>query len=86
MRLLTKLKAHGVTSHIHKWIEDWLVERKQRVVINGISSGQRGIKGGVSQGSVLGPVLFLVYVNDLDDSLTCKIPKFADDTKVISRL
>ncbi len=38
-RLLTKIKAHGVTGNIHKWIEDWLSERKQRVVINGISSG-----------------------------------------------
>ncbi len=47
MRLLIKLKAHGVTGSIHKWIEDWLSERKQRVVTNGISSGWRGVKSGV---------------------------------------
>ncbi len=44
VRLLTKLKAHGVTGNIHKWIEDWLSERKQRLVIKGISSGWRRVK------------------------------------------
>ncbi len=86
IRLLTKLKAHGVTGNIHKWIEDWLSERKQRVVINEISSGCRGVKSGVPQGSVLGPVLFLDYANDLDDGLTCKVSKFADDTKIASKV
>ncbi len=56
------------------------------MVINGISSGWRGVKSGVPQGSVLGPVLFLVYVNDLDDGLTCKISKFTDDTKIASKV
>ncbi len=60
-------------SNIHKWTEDWLSDRKQRVVINGISSGRLGVKSGVSQRSVLGPVVFLIYVNDLDDGLTCKV-------------
>ncbi len=86
MRLLTKLKAHDVTGNIPKWIEDWLSERKQGVVINGISSGWRGVKSCVPQGSVLGPVLFLIYVNDLDDGLTCKLSKFADDSKIASKV
>ncbi len=82
MPLLIKLKFYGVTGHIHKWIEGWMSERKQRVVINGMSPGWRGVKNGVPQGSVLSPVLFLVYVSDLDDGLTCKISNFADDTKI----
>ncbi len=86
MRLLTKLKAHGVTGNIHKWIEDWLSEQKQRVVINGISSEWRVVSSGVPQGSVFGSVLFFIYVNDLDDGLTCKIPKFADDTKIARKV
>ncbi len=85
MRLLTKLKAHGVTGNIHKWIENWLSERKQRRVINGVSSAWRGVKSGVPQGSVFGPVFFL-NVNNLDDGLTCKVFKLADDTKIVSKV
>ncbi len=69
---------------IKKLMSNWLSERKQRVVINGISSGWRGVKSGVSQGSLLSPVLFLIYVNDLHDGLTCKVYKFADDTIIAS--
>ncbi len=82
MRLLTKLKARGVTDNIQKGIEDWLCERKQRVLINGMSSGWLGVKSGVPEESVLGPVLCLIYVNDLDDGLTSKVSKFAVDTKI----
>ncbi len=86
MQLFTKLKAHGVTSNIHKCIEEWLSERKQRVEINGISSSWHGVTSGVPHGSVLGPVLFLFYTNDLDDGLTCKVSKFADDTKIARKV
>ncbi len=77
MRLLIYLKTHGVTGNIHKWIEDWQSEQKQRVVIYRNSSGWREVKSGVPQGSVFGPVLFLIYANDLDDGFTCKISKFS---------
>ena len=85
-RLLDKLLTHGICGSIHKWIKDWLSERKQRVVINGVSSPWLNVKSGVPQGSVLGPVLFLIYVNDLDDGLMCKVSKFADDTKITSKV
>ena len=85
-RLLDKLLTHGICGSIHKWIKDWLSERKQRVVINGVSSPWLNVKSGVPQGSVLGPVLFLIYVNDLDDGLMCKVSNFADDTKITSKV
>ena len=85
-RLLDKVLTHGISGSIHNWIKDWLSNRKQRVVINGASSPWLSVKSGVPQGSVLGPVLFLIYVNDLDDGLTCKVSKFADDTKISSKV
>ena len=82
--LLSKLKSHNVGGNIHKWISDWLHNRKQRVVINGQSSGWEDVLSGVPQGNVLGPLCFIVFINDLDLSAghIGKINKFADDTKV----
>ena len=81
-RLLMKLAAHGLGGDILQWIGNWLSNRKQRVVLNGQYSGWRDFLSGVPQGSVLGPILFGVYINDIDDSVNCKILKFADDTKI----
>ena len=85
-RLLSKLNSHGITGKIHSWLEDWLYERKQRVVINGKESNWRNVLSGVPQGSVLGPILFVIFVNEMDEGLTCKISKFADDTKITGRV
>ena len=61
-------------------------ERKQRVVINGKTSVLAICVSGVPQGSVSGPLLFLIYANDMDNKLMCKISKFADDTKIMNKV
>ena len=79
IRKLRKLKIRGETL---KWVKNWLKNRKQRVVINGVESEYVDVTSGVPQGSVLGPLLFLIFINDFDDNLKSKISKFADDTKM----
>ena len=70
---------------IINWIEQWLTDRKQRVVVDGEVSSWKSVSSGVPQGSVLGPILFLVYINDLEEGVTGSILKFADDTKLFRK-
>ena len=81
-RLLAKLHAYGIRGKIHRWIRDFLHNRKQRVVINAKPSDWVPVTSGIPQGSVLGPVLILIYVNDLPDIVSSTVKLFADDTKI----
>jgi len=85
-RLLQKLKAHGINGKIWNWIRAWLTNRNQRVCIKGKSSTWAEVLSDVPQGSVLGPVLFLIYINDLEEGIENWILKFADDSKIFSRI
>ena len=66
-RLLLKMRAHCFGMQIAEWVGEWLSGRKQRVLVNGKMSEWTEVNSGVPQGSVLGPILFLIYINDIED-------------------
>ena len=72
-----------LTEFFFKWIQEWLNKRKQRVVLNGNESRWTEVTSSVVQGSVLGPICFTIYMNDIDKGVSSVLSKFADDTKVV---
>ena len=79
--LMVKLQAYGISGVILNWINAFLNGQTQRVIVNGIASRKEVVISGVPQGSVLGPLLFVLYINDPPDTLVCHCMMFADDTK-----
>ena len=78
--LLLKLKGMGITGDIHTWIRSFLSGRSQRVVVNGEYSDSATVDSGVPQGTVLGPILFLCYINDMPSCVKSQVRLIADDS------
>ena len=82
--LLKKFKLYGINGKLHGWISEFLRDRTQTVIVDGIKSYQSSVDSGVPQGTVLGPILFLLFVNDIELSLAqSKIRCFADDSRLL---
>ena len=85
-RLIVKLKSHGMGNSTINLIQQWLKDRRQRVVVDGEVSSWKPVLSGVPQGSVLGPILCVIYINDLEEVVTGNIFKFADYTKLFRKV
>ena len=79
-KLLWKLHQYGIRGQVLGWIRAFLGSRSQRVVLDGEESESIPVTSGVPQGSILGPILFLIYINDLQDGIFSQVRLFADDT------
>ena len=85
-RLLLKLKTYGIQGNCLSWIEDFLSSRYQTVTINGEKSQPRDVTSGIPQGSVLGPTLFTIFINELPSIVESLVYLFADDTKIFRKM
>ena len=82
VRLLNKLSAYGIQGEILNWIRSFLTNRQQKVRVGGAISTPEPVVSGIPQGSILGPILFTIFINDLPDNIESKCKIFADDTKI----
>ena len=80
-RLITKLESYGLSNQIIKWGDHFLNERSQKVTVNGNESSNKPVKSRIPQGSILGPILFVIYINDLPGCVEANTYLFSDDTK-----
>lgn len=85
-RLLKKLWGYGIRGKVYSWVKEFLSDRSQKVVVNGRQSKTAKVTSGIPQGSVLGPILFLVFINDLPDTIIACMKLFADDAKIFGRV
>ena len=84
--LLQNLSCYGIRGDALSWFQSYLNNKYQFVTYNGVSSDKKEVKCGIPQGSILGPLLFLIYINDLSDVCKCSLPiLFADDTNLFHR-
>ena len=83
-RIIFSRSQNGISRNLLKLLRDFLNERKQQVILNGQFSTWKNVSVGVPQGSILGPLLFLIYINDLKEGLSTNAKLFADDTSLLS--
>ena len=81
-RLLLKLNSHGIYGPLLQWFKHFLTNRMQRVVIRGKCWDWTSVKSRVPQGTTLGPILFIIHINDISTDLTSTVKIYADDTKI----
>ena len=85
-RLLRKLQSYGIKGKLLRWLQDFLSNRQQKVKVNRSLSSATSILSGIPQGSVLGPMLFIFFINDLPDDIKSEVLLFADDTKLYRKI
>ena len=85
-RLISKLQFYGIQGSTLMWIKSWLTSRSQSVIIDSVCSKSVDVTSGVPQGTVLGPLMFLLFINDMQDDLECTLRLFADDALLYHKI